>query len=176
MFTSQSIAMYGQTKISMRSDGVLALQSKTGSWNGGGSLNFKAAVINLNGGATQPATTVSTMAGYKLADTKFVTNQGWVSEPGTLSTIVTRAPTHEPFAGHNSGVDSTTNLNDLSANATAGVASTSNVTITPTTRQAQAQAAFARVSTRAVQNPISADNYVKEPASTQTVPAGQTGQ
>jgi hypothetical protein len=176
MFTSQSIAMYGQTKISMRSDGVLALQSKTGSWNGGGSLNFKAAVINLNGGATQPATTVSTMAGYKLADTKFVTNQGWVSEPGTLSTIVTRAPTHEPFAGHNSGVDSTTNLNDLSANATAGVVSTSNVTITPTTRQAQAQAAFARVSTRAVQNPISADNYVKEPASTQTVPAGQTGQ
>jgi hypothetical protein len=88
-----------------------------------------------------------------------------------LSTIATRAPTHEPFAGHNSGVDSTTNLNDLSANATSGVSSISNVAIAPTTLQAQAQAAFARVSTRAVQNPISADNYAKETQSTATVPA-----
>jgi len=176
MFTAQAIAMYGQTKVSVRSDGVLALQSKTGSWNGGGSLNFKAAVINLNGGATQPASTVSTMAGYHLADTKFINGQGWTSEPGILTTIVTRAPTHEPFAGHNSGVKSTTDLNDLSANAVASVASTSNVTIAPTTRQAQAQAAFARVSTRAVKNPISAENYVAEPTSTATVPAAQTEQ
>jgi hypothetical protein len=176
MFSSQAIAMYGQTKISARSDGSLALQSKTGSWNGGGSLNFKASVINLNGGATQPATTVSAMNDYTLADTRFVTNQGWVSEPGILSTIVTRAPTHEPFAGHNSGVNTTTNLNDVSAsaNAAAGAASVSNVTIAPTTLQAQAQAAFARVSARAVQNPISADSYAKETRSTATVPANQT--
>ena len=174
MFTSQAIAMYGQTKVSVRSDGVLALQSKTGSWNGGSSLNFKAGVINLNGAATQPTTPVSTMSGYSLPDTKFVNNQGWVSEPGALSTIVTRAPTHEPFAGHNSGVNSTTNLNDVAANAVSSVASTSNVTIAPTTIQAQAQAAFARVSARAVQNPIFADNYAKEPRSTVTVPLTQT--
>jgi hypothetical protein len=176
MYTAQAIAMYGQTKVSVRSDGVLALQSKTGSWNGGSSLNFKASVINLNGAATQPASTVSTMAGYHLADTKFINQQGWTSEPGILSTIVTRAPTHEPFAAHNSGVNSTTDLNDVSANAIASVASTSNVTIAPTTIQAQAQAAFARVSTRAVKNPISAENYVAEPTSTATVPATQTEQ
>ena len=176
MFTSQSLAMYGQTKVSVKSDGVLALQGKSSSWNGGGSLNFKASVINLNGAATQPATTVSTMAGYTLADTKFITGQGWASQPGSLPTIVTRAPTHEPFAGHNSGVNATANLNDPSANAASGVASTSNVTIAPTTRQAQAQAAFARASTRAVENPISADNYVAEPPSTVTVPQAQSGQ
>jgi hypothetical protein len=176
MFTSQAIAMYGQTKVSVRSDGALALQSKIGSWNGGGSLNLKASIINLNGGATQPTTPVSTMAGYSLADTKFISGQGWVSEPGILSTIVTRAPTHEPFAGHNSGVNSTTDLNDQSANAISSVSSIANVTIAPTTRQAQAQAAFARVSARAVQNPISADNYVKEPTSTLTVPAAQAEQ
>ena len=112
MFTSQALAMYGQTKVSVRSNGVLALQGLTSSWSGGGSLNLKASVINLNGAAAQPATAVTTMTNYSLADTKFVSNQGWVSEPGTLSTIVTRAPTHEPFAGHNSGVNSTTNLND----------------------------------------------------------------
>jgi hypothetical protein len=94
-----------------------------------------------------------------------------VSEPGTLSTVVTRAPTHEPFAGHNSGVNSTTDLNDLSANATATVASTSNVVIAPTTIQAQAAAAYSRISTRAVQNPVSASKYVAEPQATATVPA-----
>lgn len=171
MFSSQAISMYGQTKVSVRSDGVLALQGKTSSWNGGGSLNLKASVINLNGAAAQPTTAVSTMTNYSLADTKFVASQGWVSEPGTLSTIVTRAPTHEPFAGHNSGVNSTANLNDPSANAASSVASTSNVTIAPTTVQAQAAAAYARISTRPVQAPISASNYVAEPQSTQTIPA-----
>lgn len=171
MFTSQALAMYGQTKISVRSNGVLALQGLTSSWSGGGSLNLQASVINLNGAAAQPATAVTTMTNYSLADTKFVSNQGWVSEPGTLSTIVTRAPTHEPFAGHNSGVNSTTNLNDLSANAASSVASTSNVAIAPTTVQAQAAAAYARISTRPVQAPISSSNYVAEPQATQTIPA-----
>jgi len=175
MFTSQAISMYGQTRVGIRSDGALALQSKTGSWNGGGSLNFKASVINLNGGSAAAVTPVKTMAGYKLADTKWIANKGWTSEPGILETIVTRAPTHEPFAGHNSGVDSTTNLDDLSANAVSSVTSTSNVTIAPTTRIAQAQAAFARVSTRAVQNPVSTEKYVAEPTSTVTVPAAQAG-
>ena len=175
MFTSQAISMYGQTKVGIRSDGSLALQSKTGSWNGGGSLNFKASVINLNGGSAAAVTPVKTMTGYKLADTRWIANQGWTSEPGILETIVTRAPTHEPFAGHNSGVDSTTNLDDLSANAVSSVASTSNVTIAPTTRIAQAQAAFARVSTRAVQNPVSTEKYVAEPTSTVTVPEAQSG-
>ena len=150
---------------------MLALQGLTSSWSGGGSLNLKASVINLNGAAAQPATAVTTMTNYSLADTKFVSNQGWVSEPGTLSTIVTRAPTHEPFAGHNSGVNSTANLNDLSANAASSVASTSNVAIAPTTVQAQAAAAYARISTRPVQAPISSSNYVAEPQATQTIPA-----
>ena len=173
MFSSQSISMYGKSKLGLRSDGVLALQGKTSSWSGGGSLNLSAGVINLDGAATQPVSPVTTMTGYSLPNTVFETGAGWVSQNGTLPTIVTRAPTHEPYAGHNSGVNSTT---DLSANAASSVASTSNVTIAPTTRQAQAQAAYARISTRAVQNPISADNYVAEPTSTATVPVTQSGQ
>ena len=162
--------MYGKAKIGLRSDGVLALSGKTSSWAGGGSLNLQAGVINLNGGAAQPASAVTTMTGYSLPNTVFQTGSGWVSQPGTLSTIVTRAPTHEPYAGHNSGVNATT---DLSANAASSVSNISNVAIAPTTRQAQAQAAYARISTRAVQNPISADNYVAEPTSTATVPVTQ---
>jgi len=171
MFSSQAIAMHGETKVTVKSDGVLALQGKTSSWNGGTSLNLKGAVINLNGAATQPASKLSSMAGYTLPDTTFVTNQGWVSQPGTLSTIATRAPTHEPFAGHNSGVIATTNLDDQSTTAVA----TDTTTNTPTNIQAQAAEAYVATNAAAVQNPISADNYVSETPSTVTIPITTRG-
>ena len=169
MFSSQGISMYGQTKVSVRSDGSLALQGKTSSWNGGGSLNLKASVINLNGGSAAGASTVASMAGYKLADTVFVSGQGWVSQPGTLDTIATRAPTHEPYPGHNSGVPATANLND----STAATTNTTSTTATPTNIQTQAASAYATTNATSVRNPIAADNYVAEPPSTVTVPASE---
>jgi hypothetical protein len=155
MFSDQALTLYGKTKVSVRSDGTLALQGKSSSWNGGGSLNFKASVINLNGAATQPASTVSSMAGYRLPDTKFVSEQGWISQPGTLETIVTRAPTHEPYAGHNKGVNTTTNLNDQSTT----TAATDAAEFSGPTIQTQANDAYAITNTAAVQNPISASDY-----------------
>jgi len=166
MFSSQSIKMYGQTKVSVNSDGTLALQSKTGGWNAGGSLNLKASVINLNGGSAPSASTVASMAGFKLADTRFVSGQGWVSQPGVLDTIATRAPTHEPYLGHNSGVSATANLNDPTA-----TTNTTSTTATPTNIQTQAASAYATTNATSVRNPISAENYVAEPPSTVTVPA-----
>lgn len=168
MFSSQAIKMYGQSKVSVKSDGSLALQGKTSSWNGGGSLNLKAGVINLNGGSAASASTVSTMTGFKLPDTKFVSGQGWVSQPGILDTIATRAPTHEPYAGHNSGVPATANLNDSTA-----ATNTTSTTATPTNIQAQAASAYATTNSASVRNPIAADNYVAEPPSTVTVPASE---
>jgi hypothetical protein len=168
MFSSQAIKMYGQSKVSVKSDGSLALQGKTSSWNGGGSLNLKAGVINLNGGSAASASTVSTMTGFKLPDTKFVSGQGWVSQPGILDTIATRAPTHEPYAGHNSGVPATANLNDSTA-----ATNTTSTTATPTNIQAQAASVYATTNSASVRNPIAADNYVAEPPSTVTVPASE---
>jgi hypothetical protein len=171
IYSDQALSLYGKTKVSMRSDGVLALQGKSSSWNGGGSLNFKASVINLNGAATQPASTVASMTGYKLPDTKFVSGQGWTSQPGILDTIATRAPTHEPYPGHNSGVNTTTNLNDQSTTTTvaANAADFSGPTI-----QTQANDAYAITNTAAVQNPISASEYVAEPPAIITVPVTRT--
>jgi hypothetical protein len=167
MYSDQALTLYGKTKVSMRSDGVLALQGKSSSWNGGGSLNFKASVINLNGAATQPASKVTSMAGYKLPDTTFIADQGWVSQPGILDTIVTRAPTHEPYAGHNKGVNTTTNLNDTTV--TDDAADSSGPSI-----QTQANAAYTITNTAAVQNPISASDYVAEPPAIITVPITKT--
>jgi hypothetical protein len=171
IYSDQALSLYGKTKVSMRSDGTLALQGKSSSWNGGGSLNFKASVINLNGAATQPASTVASMTGFKLPDTKFVSGQGWTSQPGILDTIATRAPTHEPYPGHNSGVNTTTNLNDQSTPTTAAAdaADFSGPTI-----QTLANDAYAITNTAAVQNPISASEYVAEPPAIITVPVTKT--
>lgn len=170
VFSSQAITVYGKTKVGVRSDGVLALQGKSSSWNGGGSLNLKASVINLNGAATQSAGSVATMAGYKLADTKFVSGQGWTVQPGALDTIATRAPTHEPYPYHNKGVNATTNINGQATTTGSTTGTTATATATNTTLQNQAQVAYENASVTAVQNPISAENYVAETPAIQSVP------
>jgi hypothetical protein len=100
------------------------------------------------------------MQGFKLADTTFVANQGWTVQPGTLDTIVTRAPTHEPWPYHNRGVNVGTNLNSSAAPATPSV-------------ESLAGSAYERTSATAVQKPIGPENYVSEPPSIQTVPTNQ---
>ena len=176
MSSAQAISMYGQTRVGIRSDGALALQSKIGSWNAGASLNLKASVINLNGGSAGSVSPVASMSGFKLPDTRWVTNKGWTSEPGTLSTIVTRAPTHEPFKGHNSGVNSTTNLNDTSfndtsVNAVASATSTSTVTVPRVGSNTElARVAFNRIATRPVISPINKAEFLGTNPATQTIP------
>jgi hypothetical protein len=52
----------------------------------------------------------------ELPDVKFVANEGWKVEPGTLISSVTRAPTHEPYPYHNRGVapvEADTAANDI---------------------------------------------------------------
>jgi hypothetical protein len=160
MYSDQTITMFGKTKVGIRSDGVLALRSKTGSWDGGNSLNLKGKVINLNGAATQPVTAVASMQGFKLADTAFVPGQGWTVQPGTLDTIVTRAPTHEPYPYHNRGVNVNTNLNSGTSPPAPSI-------------ESLAGSAYQRTSATAVQKPIGPENYVSEPPSIQTVPTNQ---
>jgi len=38
-------------------------------------------------------------------DTEFDTSNGWQTVPDGLESIVSRAPTHEPYSYHNKGVD-----------------------------------------------------------------------
>jgi hypothetical protein len=50
-------------------------------------------------------TTPNPITKTKLNDTKFNSSRGWEVEPGKLESIVSRAPTHEPYPYHNLGVD-----------------------------------------------------------------------
>jgi hypothetical protein len=89
----------------------LALDSKlTGSFGAGASLRLTALRIDLNG---LPATPVKTPRLYPkttLDDTEFDNSTGWKVKPKSLESIVTRAPTHEPYPYHNKGVAVNVNL------------------------------------------------------------------
>lgn len=97
--------IYSKTRLALLSDGSLALQSDRGSWRTKGNLVVKSNRIDLNGGP-EPALIPDPKAltEFKLDDTKFVDGEGWQVQPGELETIVTRAPTHEPYPYHNQGV------------------------------------------------------------------------
>jgi hypothetical protein len=97
------------------------------------------------------------MAGFKLAGTTFVAGQGWIVQPGAVETIVTRAPTHEPYPYHNTGVNNVADLND---NVT--VPQTSNENFATGIDSAKVEQAYQSVVVTAVENPLKIENFVKE--------------
>ena len=155
------LTAYSKVALNLKSDGKLAMASKAGSWNGGNSLVLQAGVIHLNGGSTIPVTTPTSQQGYLLSDTVFVVNQGWVSRPRVLETIVTRAPTHEPYPYHNQGVDLTINTD---ATTTPDAPAPANSLL------GQAQALYARTVSTAVSNGLNSSDYLKTLPSTTPIP------
>ena len=102
--SKKDLTMFSGTNIGIKSTGTLALKSKQGSWDSGSTLSFKGGILHLNGGPTYPVKDVQGLTKYLNPDVEFNNSTGWqVSTTGTES-IVTRAPTHEPYPYHNQGV------------------------------------------------------------------------
>ena len=101
---SDNAVIYSKTYVGVKSDGTLALKSAKGSWAGGSGLVFKAGGIDLNGPAAPDVTTPVAITETKLPDVTFDTSQGWIEKEDGLTSIVSRAPTHEPYLGHGKGV------------------------------------------------------------------------
>lgn len=102
---TNNLTLYSKAAVAVKSDGSLTLQNKDdGGWNGGQALIFKANSIDLNGPSPSSVDKPTGLADYKLPDTVFKVDVGWESENSKLTTIVTRAPTHEPFSLHNKGI------------------------------------------------------------------------
>lgn len=105
-FSSTSdFTAYSQSKIAIKTDGALSMQSDRGGWLLNQSLSLKGSKIYLNGGPVPESITApKPLPVFNLDDTKWVPDQGWQVQPADLSTIVPRAPTHEPYPYHNKGV------------------------------------------------------------------------
>ena len=110
---TNSLLMYSEKYVGVKSDGTLSLQSaKTGTWEGGSGMTLSAGCINLNGGKAPTVPKTTPIPKQKLPDTKFEPNVGWIVESNKIESAVTRAPTHEPWPLHNTGVNKVTNYSD----------------------------------------------------------------
>jgi hypothetical protein len=101
----QNLTLYSKAAIAVKADGTLALQSASGSWEGGSSLTFSAGGIDFNGPAAPAVTAPRPLQKTLLDDTEFDTSKGWQVVKEKLESVVSRAPTHEPWSYHNKGVD-----------------------------------------------------------------------
>ena len=107
---TNSILAYSKSSVGIKSDGALNLNSRTGGWGAGTGLTLEAGCIKLNSGSASPVSKTVDIPKLRLPDTKFEPQQGWIAAPGAIETIVTRAPTHEPYANRGTGVNTSTSL------------------------------------------------------------------
>lgn len=108
--SEDTMTLYSSAALGIRSDATLSLKSKTGNWKSASSLNLVGKPINLNSGGGGDVKVPKLFSKTLLDDTKFDFNTGWQVTPGGITSIVTRAPTHEPYSYHNQGTDVQTSL------------------------------------------------------------------
>ncbi len=99
-------SIYSEKKVLIKSDGVLSTESvqKT-TIKAGGDIVEQGAKILMNSGAASTVPKPQYITHTSLPDTEMQSATGWESIDGKLDSIVSRAPTHEPYAEHNKGVN-----------------------------------------------------------------------
>jgi len=103
--STDAMTLYSKARIGVRADGSLAIVSNKGSWNAGSAMVFRASGIDLNGGSADTVDPPIKLEKRVMPDTEFNNATGWQIAATGLESIVTRAPTHEPWPFHNQGVD-----------------------------------------------------------------------
>jgi hypothetical protein len=109
--SSKALLMYSNDYVGIKSDGTLSLKSsKSGTWDAGSNMVLSAGCISLNGGNAPDVPKPGDILKQSLPDVKFEQNRGWVVQNGALTTIVTRAPTHQPYPLQGRGINNQTEL------------------------------------------------------------------
>jgi hypothetical protein len=101
----QNFTAYSKGTIGVKADGTLTLNSASGSWGAGSAMKLQAGAIDLNGPAADKVTAPNPITKTLFDDTTFDNSTGWEIQEDGLTSIVSRAPTHEPYPYHNRGVD-----------------------------------------------------------------------
>jgi hypothetical protein len=98
------MTLFSESKLGIKSNTQFAVKSKTTTIDGGTTLSLKATAIALNGGPTVGVDAPKGLTKYVMPDTSFSNSTGWAVAADGLESVVTRAPTHEPWPYHNQGV------------------------------------------------------------------------
>lgn len=106
------LTLFSQGSIGIKSSGSLAIESQLGSWSAKSSLSLKGSTLLLNTGPGLSVTAPKGITKYLQPNTEFNASTGWVVSPTGTESIVSRAPTHEPYPYHNQGVEDAVSLDD----------------------------------------------------------------
>ena len=106
------MTLFSQGSIGIKSASSLSLDSQLGSWSAKSALSLKGSVLLLNSGPGLPVSAPKGLTKYLQPNTEFNATTGWKVSPTGTESIVTRAPTHEPYPYHNQGIGQTTSLSD----------------------------------------------------------------
>lgn len=151
---AKAILMYSNDYVGIKSDGTLSLKSsKSGTWDAGSNMVLSAGCISLNGGSAPDVPKPGDILKQSLPDVKFEQNRGWVVQNGALTTIVTRAPTHQPYPLASRGINNQTELQ----------ASTAPVAVS-----GEIDAKYVEIQDTEF-NPIQAEDYEVQPPATVSV-------
>jgi hypothetical protein len=104
------MTLFSQGTIGIKSSGTVAINSQLGSWAAASELSLNGSKIQLNGGAKTQVAAPPGLTKYLHPKVEFNASVGWVAIPAATESIVTRAPTHEPFPYHNEGVATSVKL------------------------------------------------------------------
>ena len=104
------LTLFSQGSIGLKTGGTLAISSQLGSWAAGSTLSLNGTKLNLQGGSKIAVETPKGLTKYLLPSVEFNASLGWVAQPTGTDSIVTRAPTHEPYPYHNQGVATSVKL------------------------------------------------------------------
>jgi len=105
------LTAYSQSDLGFLADGSLGFKGQSTNVQSEGDLSFKAGRINLNsGGGSVSISKPTVIADSQLPGVSFVQGTGWQVQDGAITTIVTRAPTHEPYPNHNKGISTKVDL------------------------------------------------------------------
>ena len=111
--SKEILKLFSETKIGVKSNGQLGLDSIGGFWNGrSGSLVLQGSTVEINPGFAPTVSVPTGLVEYTMPDSTFNTSSGWVVSATGVESIVTRAPSHEPWPYHNQGVQVNVNLGD----------------------------------------------------------------
>lgn len=111
---TNAILMASDKFVGVRSDGTLSLYAqKAGTWEGGDNMVLSAGCIGLNSGKAPEVPETTRLNRYSLPDVKWVEDVGWQVEEGSLQTIASRAPTHEPYPLHGTGINTRASLTSV---------------------------------------------------------------
>lgn len=100
-FTGYTVGSY-----SFKIDGSMTMGSGgEGSYASSGAMYINGSKVNLNSGSGTAPSSVKPLAVIAHTDALFDKTKGWAAAPGKLLSIVSRAPTHAPWANANQGVN-----------------------------------------------------------------------